>query len=111
MSHFAKVENGIVTDVIVAEQSFIDTGAVGDPSLWIQTSYNNNIRKRFAGLGYSYNQELDAFIPPKTYSSWTLNPQTADWEAPVPYPTDGATYIWDEATLSWIADTTPLPGV
>jgi hypothetical protein len=110
MSHFAKVENGIVTQVIVAEQSFIDKGVVGDPKSWIQTSYNTHagrhpqgrpLRKNYAGIGYSYDPVRDAFIPPKPYESWLLDEETCLWIPPMPMPTDGKDYTWDEATASW----------
>jgi hypothetical protein len=110
MSHFAKVENGIVTQVIVAEQSFIDKGHVGNPKSWIQTSYNTHagkhpqgrpLRKNYAGIGYSYDSERDAFIPPKPYESWLLDEDTCLWIPPTPMPTDGKNYVWDEATESW----------
>lgn len=81
MSHYAKIENNLVVDVIVAEQDFIDSGAVGDPSQWIQTSYTASIRKNFAGVGYTYDPALDAFIPPQpTEGQWQLNTDTAQWE-------------------------------
>lgn len=102
MSHFAEVIDGIVQRVIVAEQDFIDSGAVGDPANWVQTSYNNNIRKNFAGIGYSYDQVRDAFIAPKPFNSWVLDEQTCRWEAPVPMPSDGKFYIWNEDQLQWI---------
>lgn len=110
MSHFAKVENGIVIDVIVVEQDVINSGIFGDPSMWVQTSYNTfagkhpegrPLRKNYAGIGYSYDATRDAFIPPKRYPSWLLNEETCQWEAPVPYPTDGKFYAWDESTLNW----------
>jgi hypothetical protein len=110
MSHFAKVEDGIVTQVIVAEQDVIDTGLVGDPSLWIQTSYNTYggqhpegrpLRKNYAGIGYTYDTARDAFIPPQTYPSWTLNEDTCLWESPIPYPSDGELYIWEEVLQEW----------
>lgn len=110
MAHFAKIENNIVTQVIVAEQEFIDSGAVGDPSSWIQTSYNGNIRKNYAGIGYIYNPDLDAFIAPKPFPSWVLNETTASWEAPIARP-DDKNYIWDEDTQSWIEAPSVLPGV
>lgn len=121
MAHFAKVENGIVTDVVVADQDFINTGALGDPANFVQTSYNTRggihyipnsnppepsedqshaINKNYAGIGYSYDGI--GFAAPQPYPSWTLNPETYLWEAPVPYPTDGGTYTWDEATQSWV---------
>lgn len=109
MSHYAKIENNIVTQIIVADQEFIDSGAVGDPSSWIQTSYNGNIRKNFAGIGYSYDPVLDAFIPLKPYDSWVLNPDTAIWNAPVNKPTGGINLIWNESALAWVESTYPLP--
>jgi len=103
MSHFAKIDNNnIVTEVIVAEQNFINSGAVGDSFLWVQTSYNNNFRKNYAGVGYTYDSDLDAFIPPQPYPSWTLNEDTCQWEAPVAYPDDDKMYDWDEETTSWV---------
>jgi hypothetical protein len=116
MSHFAKVENGIVTQVIVAEQSFIDKGIVGDPKSWIQTSYNTHagkhpqgkpLRKNYAGIGYSYDPVRDAFIPPKPYESWILDDETCLWSAPVEMPTDGKMYNWNEDKLTW--DEVDLP--
>ena len=116
MSHFAKVENGIVTQVIVAEQDVIDSGLFGTG--WVQTSYNTSggqhpegrpLRKNYAGVGYTYNENRDAFIPPKPYPSWLLNDETCLWEPPVPMPTNkirlsGAAVIftWDEDTASWV---------
>jgi hypothetical protein len=112
MAHFAQVDlDGVVTQVIVAEQDFIDSGAVGDPSTWIQTSYNTRgghhpegrpLRKNYAGIGYSYDPVLDAFIPPKPFGSWVLDKNTCFWESPVPYPADSNCYEWDEATTSWV---------
>ena len=119
MSHFAKVENGIVKEVIVAEQDFINTGVVGDPSLWVQTSYNTRgdvhygqdgqpdggeaLRKNYAGIGYTYDGT--GFAAPQPYPSWTLDPQTYLWQSPVPYPNDGKIYTWDENAKSWVAET------
>ena len=121
MSHFAKVENGIVTQVIVIEQDVLNLGHWGDPSLWVQTSYNTSggvhllggtpLRKNYAGIGYSYDASRDAFIPPKTYDSWVLNESTCWWEAPVPMPTDNQSYQWDEPTLSWVVVESPTPVV
>jgi hypothetical protein len=108
MSHFAKVNNGIVEQVIVAEQNIIDSGIVGDPTSWIQTSYNTfggqhpegrPLRKNYAGIGYSYNTELDAFIPPKPYASWILDEETCLWNAPVARPEGD--YIWNENIVNW----------
>ena len=98
MSHFAKIENGIVTQVIVAEQSHINTLN----GTWVQTSYNSNLRKNYAGVGYTYDAVKDAFISPKPFASWVLNEQSCLWEAPVAKPDNGKLYDWDEATTSWI---------
>lgn len=112
MAHFARVENGIVQEVIVAEQEFIDNLVYDKPGVWIQTSYNTfggvhseggtPLRMNFAGIGFTYDSDRDAFIPPKPYESWTLNETTCRWEAPVAEPTDGA-YEWNEETQSWDA--------
>jgi hypothetical protein len=118
MSHFAKVENGVVTQVIVAEQDFINLGVVGNHSLWIQCSYNGNIRNIYPGPGCTYDPIRDIFIAPQPYSSWkliknpveTLNPQTMDivttkilwdWRPPKEYPRDGGNYVWDEQSVLW----------
>ena len=114
MSHFAKVIDGIVTEVLVIEQDVIDTGAFGDPALWVQTSYNTHggqhpegrpLRKNYAGIGYTYDAGRDAFIPPQPFASWTLNDDTCLWDAPTAYPDDGDVYTWDEATLAWVKAT------
>jgi len=113
MSHFAKIDsNNVVTQVIVAEQDFIDTAKLGDPSLWIQTSYNNNFRKQFAGIGSTYDKINDVFISPKPFPSWTLD-TNFDWQPPVadPHPErctvnslpcGTCCYRWDEDNLTWI---------
>ena len=101
MSHFAKLENNVVTQVIVAEQNFINSGAVGDSFLWVQTSYNGNFRKNYAGIGYTYDKGRDAFIPPKPYPSWLLNEDTCLWDAPVAMPDDDQRYTWNEETSNW----------
>ena len=104
MSHFAKINsNNIVTEVIVAEQDFINSGAVGDSFLWIQTSYNNAFGKRFGGVGHTYDKTLGAFIAPKPYPSWVLDAELI-WGAPVVYPADAGEfeYTWDEDTTSWV---------
>jgi hypothetical protein len=112
MSHFAKVVDGIVTQVIVAEPEFFDTFVDSSPGNWIQTSYNTYggehklggtpLRKNYAGIGFTYNSELDAFIPPQPFESWTLDNNTCLWLAPTPIPEDGKLYEWDEPTLSWV---------
>jgi hypothetical protein len=111
MSHFAKVENGIVTQVIVIEQDILNTGHWGDPASWVQTSYNTYanqhrlggtpLRGNYAGIGSIYDKENDVFYAPKPFPSWTLNQSTWMWEAPTPYPNDEKTYLWDEATINW----------
>jgi hypothetical protein len=109
MPHFAKIENKIVTAVIVATPSFINT--LSDFDSWIQTSYNTHggvhthggipLRKNYAGVGYTYDSAKDAFIPPKEYNSWMLNEETCLWEAPIEMPTEGGPYIWDETIQNW----------
>ena len=106
MSHFAKLDsNNIVIEAIVAEQDFINSGVVGDSFLWVQTSYNGNSRKNYAGVGFTYDSVRDAFIPPKPYNSWTLNEDTCLWDSPIAYPTDDLMYSWDEDTTSWVETT------
>jgi len=112
MSHFAKVTDGKVTQVIVAEPEFFNTFVDSSAGEWIQTSYNTQggvhllggtpLRKNYAGIGYTYDRTRDAFIPPQPFASWTLNEDTCLWDAPTPYPTDGKNYRWDEPTTSWI---------
>jgi hypothetical protein len=112
MGHFAKVTDGKVTQVIVAEPEFFETFVDSSAGEWIQTSYNTRggvhllggtpLRKNYAGIGYTYNRTRDAFIPPQPFASWTLNEDTCLWVAPTPYPTDGKVYKWDEPTTSWI---------
>ena len=101
MSHFAKVVDSKVTQVIVAEKEFFDTFVDSSPGTWIQTSYNGRIRKNYAGVGYTYDETLDAFIAPKPYNSWVLDTDKAQWKAPVDYPTDEGRYTWNEETLTW----------
>ena len=119
MAHFAKIdENNIVTQVLVIDQETINTGHFGDPSTFVQTSYNTRggihygqdgqpdngvaLRKNYAGIGYIYDPDRDAFYSPQPYNSWTLNEETCYWEAPTPMPTDGKLYTWDEDTTSWV---------
>jgi len=113
MAHYAKVKNGVVTQVIVAEPEFFDTFVDLSPGQWIQTSYNTHggqhpegrpLRKNYAGIGFTYDAVRDAFIPPQPYASWTLNEDTCLWDSPVPYPNDGNLYTWDESTTSWILE-------
>jgi len=102
MAHFAKIDNNnIVTEVIVAEQDFINSGVVGDSFLWVQTSYNDSFRKNFAHLSGTYDKTKDAFIPVKPYASWTLNETTCQWEPPVTEPVTGV-HTWDEDTTAWV---------
>ena len=113
MSHFAKVENGVVTQVIVIEQDVLNLGHWGDPALWIQTSYNTQggvhsqggtpLRKNYAGVGFTYDSGRDAFIPPKPYASWVLNETTCYWDAPTAMPVvEGKRFVWRESDTSWI---------
>jgi hypothetical protein len=113
MSHFAQIdENNIVTQVLVIEQDVVDTGLFGEPSSFVQTSYNTYggvhklggtpLRKNYAGIGYTYDSQRDAFIPPKPFDSWVINEDTCQWDAPVAKPDDGKMYNWDEATTSWV---------
>jgi hypothetical protein len=110
MAHFAKVEDGIVTEVLVIEQDVIDTGLFGDPALWVQTSYNTHggqhpegrpLRKNYAGIGFTYDAERDAFYAPQPFPSWVLDEDTCYWTAPILYPTDGKSYLWDEDAQAW----------
>jgi len=110
LAHFAKIENGVVTQVIVIDQETLNTGLWGDPASWVQTSYNTHggqhpegrpLRKNFAGVGYTYDAQRDAFIPPKPYASWLLDEATCLWNAPVAMPTEGGPFMWDEDTTSW----------
>ena len=120
MAHFAKVQDGIVTQVIVAEAEFFETFVDTSPGEWIQTSYNTHggvhatggtpLRKNYAGIGYTYNRQRDAFIPPKPFASWTLNDETCLWDAPVAMPDDGKMYQWDETSGSWVDQSNVLLG-
>jgi hypothetical protein len=107
MAHFAELdENNTVIRVLVTDNDFPNEGynwlveTLG--GTWVQTSYNARIRKNFAGVGFTYDEALDAFIPPKPFDSWLLNEETCNWEAPKPYPTDGKLYNWDEESQEWI---------
>ena len=116
MAHFAKLdENNVVTQVIVvgnrdtSDANGVEKEHIGAAfcerllgGTWKQTSYNGTMRKRYAGIGFTYNEDLDAFVPPKPHASWVLNNTTADWEAPVPMPTEeGKNYVWNESAGSW----------
>ena len=119
MAHFAEVDSdNIVQRVIVISQENIDSGNWGSPSSWIQTSYNTHggkhydqegvedsgvaLRYNYAGAGYTYDTDKDAFIAPKPYPSWTLVEATCQWEAPVAYPDDDKKYVWDEDITNWV---------
>ena len=116
MAHFAQLndENLVTQVIVVANEDTADKDGVENEAIgiefctnllggrWVQTSYNANIRKNYAGIGYKYDATLDAFIPPQPFESWILNEETAQWEAPTPYPDDGKRYSWDEATTSWV---------
>ena len=101
MSHFAEIDNnGIVQRVIVAEQDFINSGLVGDSFNWVQTSFNNNFRKQFAGTGFTWDKTNEVFVAPAPYASWTLD-GNHDWQPPTAMPDDGKKYMWNEGTKSW----------
>ena len=118
MAHFAKVLDGKVMQVIVAEPEFFDTFVDSSPGEWIQTSYNTRggvhygqdgqpdggvaLRGNYAGIGYTYDRTNDVFYPPSPFPSWTLNNTTWTWEAPVAYPSDGKIYRWNEETQNWV---------
>ena len=121
MSHFAKVVDGLVTQVIVAEPEFFDTFVDSSPGEWLQTSYNTRggvhyqpnsnepsadqskaLRKNYAGIGFTYDAGRDAFIAPKPYSKWVLDEQTCLWNAPTQRPEDGNIYVWDDDAGNWV---------
>ena len=114
MAHFAKVLNGLVTQVIVAEPEFFDSFIDTSPGEWVQTSYNTiggehvdggiPLRKNYASVGFTYDRNLDAFIPPKPFPSWSLNEETCLWEPPTPKP-EGV-YFWDESKQEWVSGET-----
>lgn len=102
MAHFAKVEDGIVTQVIVAEKDFINTGIVGDEFNWVQTSYSGSFRGKFAGVGDTWDSVNQVFMPPQPYPSWVFDKDKYEWEAPVAKPDETKMYSWDESTTSWV---------
>lgn len=121
MAHFAKVQDGKVAHVIVAEPEFFNTFVDDSPGSWIETSYNTRggihydpltgepsndqskaLRKNYAGIGYTYDVQRDAFIPPKPFPSWTLNEESCLWYPPTSYPDDGGNYLWDEEQQEWV---------
>lgn len=118
MAHFAQLnENNVVMQVIAVHNNELLTedgkenellgiafcqSIFGANTAWVQTSYNGNFRKNYAGIGYTYDHEFDAFIPPKPFLNWVLNKNTCQWQAPVPQPDDGKFYRWDEPTVSWV---------
>ena len=118
MAHFAELDaNNVVLRVVVvdnkdtADAFGVEKEHIGAAHLekilggtWKQTSYNGNMRKNYAGIGYTYRADIDAFVPPQPFASWVLNESTAQWDAPVPMPTDGKMYSWDEAAASWLED-------
>lgn len=115
MAHFAKIINGVVTQIIVAEPEFFTTFVDTSPGKWIQTSYNTHggrhslsgtpLRKNYAGVGFSYDSVKDAFIAPKPFASWVLDNITCLWNAPVAKPQDNKHYVWNESTVTWTEDT------
>jgi hypothetical protein len=116
MAHFAELDNNnVVTKVIVVNNNeLLDNGVESENkgvnflaslfghNKWKQTSYNSNFRKNYAGIGYRYDESLDAFVAPQPFASWTLDTDTCQWKAPVDYPNDGNIYVWDESTTSWV---------
>ena len=117
MAHFALIKNNLVQQVIVVGNADLTNSEgneqealgiafchslFGSDDTWVQTSYNGNIRKNFAGIGNTYDLTRDAFIAPKPYASWVLNETTCQWDAPTPYPDDDNVYTWDESTISWV---------
>ena len=106
MAHYAKIEDNIVTNIIVAERDFILSGVLGHPNTWIEVQDNDGVNKYYAGIGFRYDVELDAFISPKPFESWVLD--GAVWKAPVDKPVDDKHYRWDEETLSWIEYEYPM---
>jgi hypothetical protein len=118
MAHFAKIDNNniVINIIVVHNNELLDQGGneieqkgidfckslFGQDTNWIQTSYNGNFRKNYAGIGFTYDETRDAFIAPKPYNSWILNTDNCRWEAPIPMPTDGKLYKWSEETLTWI---------
>jgi hypothetical protein len=117
MAHFAKIglDNAVTDVLVVANRETMDSNGIEHESIgieflknltghqiWVQTSYNGKIRKNYAGIGYKYDSQRDAFIPPQPYPSWTLNEETCQWTSPIEMPTDGKLYQWNEATKNWI---------
>ena len=115
MAHFAEIglNNTVLRVIVVHNNELLDENNIEQESLgidfcrtlfggtWVQTSYNGTIRKNFAGVGFTYDSTRDAFIPPQPYASWILNETTCQWEAPIPYPTDGQEYYWNESSGTW----------
>ena len=114
MAYYAKIENNLVTQVIVAEAEFFDSFVDSSPGIWIETSYDTNggvhssggtpLRKNYAGINFTYDSTRDAFIPPKPFPSWTLSNTTCLWSAPTAYPDDGKKYEWNENTTNWVEE-------
>lgn len=116
MAHFAELDNNnvVLRVIVIDNKDTSDANGVEKEHIgaaycerlfggnWKQTSYNGSIRKRYAGIGFTYNSTLDAFVPPKPFASWTFNETSADWDPPVPYPTDGEMYLWDEKKKTWV---------
>ena len=107
MAYFAEVENGVVLLVIVIDQATLNTGRWGAPSRWVETKEEGAQRRNYAGVGYTYDPSMDAFIPPKPFASWTLEESKCQWKAPVEAPKDGKMYGWDEKTAAWVEEVNP----
>lgn len=116
MAHFAEIDSNdvVLRVIVVSNKDTSDANGVEKEHIgaafcerllggtWKQTSYNGNMRKNYAGIGYTYRADIDAFVPPQPYPSWVLNTDTAQWEAPIPHPNDGKRYEWNEQTQSWV---------
>jgi hypothetical protein len=116
MAHFAQLDdqNTVLQVIVIHNNELLDNGVESEAkgvafcqslfpnTRWAQTSYNGNIRKNYAGIGFTYDAQRDAFIPPKPFPSWVLDETTCQWQAPVPYPTDGERYTWDESSMAWV---------
>lgn len=121
MAHFAELDsnNKVLRTIVVADAECLDVNGIesedmgvkfcqqlfGENTVWKQTSYNANFRKKYAGIGFTYDLELDAFIPPSPYPSWVLDKTSCDWKPPIPCPEDGSLYFWDDPTNTWVLHT------
>jgi hypothetical protein len=109
MSHYAKIKNNQVTNIIVVDRDLIESGDMGDPSTWIEVLDDNGVRIHYVGIGFTYDSDLNKFVPPKPFDSWVFDGTT--WSAPIPIPADNKHYKWDEKTMSWIEIPSVLPEI